>query len=497
MDQKSFFICDLANNHFGDIEHAKRIITEIANVARSTNSKVAIKFQFRDFDTYIHERFKDRRDLKYIERFLQTRLNFEDFVILNDHIRHEGLITMATPFDENGVGWCEKLDVDYIKIASVSANDYPLIERVLQAKKPVVASTGGLRMDEIDKLVFLFKDNVPNFTLMHCVSIYPCAIEDLNLNQILNFTQRYQGITIGFSTHEDPDTDIPVMLSTALGAKVFERHVGINTEEYKLNGYSSNPGQIENWINAQLLSEKILGSSDRVPAKVEELETLRTLKRGLYAKRNFEIGDVINKDDVYSAFPLEKETQYWSGEVELPLICSSAIEANSGITRGNITRDNTNNIQINQIILQAKGMLASARINFNDDAAIELSHHYGLERFREMGAILVTCYNDEYAKKLVIQLPRQKHPYHYHKLKKESFQLLWGDMQIVIEGKSIDMKLGEIITVERGRWHKFSTLHGAIVEEISTVSMGSDSYYEDPAISELERHNRKTAILKW
>ena len=85
MDQKSFFICDLAINHFGDIEHAKRIITEIANVARSTNSKVAIKFQFRDFDTYIHERFKDRRDLKYIERFLQTRLNFEDFAILNDH----------------------------------------------------------------------------------------------------------------------------------------------------------------------------------------------------------------------------------------------------------------------------------------------------------------------------------------------------------------------------------------------------------------------------
>lgn len=147
--------------------------------------------------------------------------------------------------------------------------------------------------------------------------------------------------------------------------------------------------------------------------------------------------------------------------------------------------------------MQAKGTLGQARIKFNDGALIELSHHYGLGRFREMGAILVTCYNEEYAKKLVIQLPRQKHPYHYHKLKKESFQLLWGDMEIVIEGTSTDMKLGQIVTVERGQWHKFSTMHGAVVEEISTMSIGSDSYYEDPVISELERYERKTAILNW
>lgn len=497
MDKRPLFICDLANNHFGDLNHAKLIITEISNVAKSTNAKVAVKFQFRDFDSYIHERFRTRTDLKYIERFLQTRLNFEDFQILNDHIRAEGLISMATPFDESGVEWCEKLGVDYIKIASVSANDYPLIERVLRANKAVVASTGGLRMDEIDKLVFLFKDAVPNFTLMHCVSIYPCPLGDLNLNQISNFLQRYQGITIGFSTHEDPNTDIPIMLSSALGAMAFERHVGINTDQYKLNGYSSSPAQIENWIKAQHKAVEILGSVDRVPAKLEESETLKTLKRGIYATRDIEIGDTISVNDVYFAFPLEAGTQYWAGEVEFPVSCSSPISASEAITRANVGRNASSNIDVEQIILQAKGMLTAARINFNREASIELSHHYGLARFREMGAILVTCYNNEYAKKLVIQLPRQKHPYHFHKLKKESFQLLWGDMQIVIEGRNLEMELGEIVTVERGQWHKFSTMHGAIVEEISTVSIGSDSYYEDPAISEIDRQDRKTNILKW
>jgi N-acetylneuraminate synthase len=290
---------------------------------------------------------------------------------------------------------CEKLEVDYIKIASVSANDYPLITRVLQANKPVVASTGGLRMDEIDKLVFMFKGHVPDFTLMHCVSIYPCAIEDLNLNQIMNFSQRYQGIRIGFSTHEDPNTDIPVMLSTALGAKAFERHVGIDNEKYKLNSYSSNPSQIENWINAQRLAEKVLGSVDRVPAKVEETQTLRTLKRGIYSRRDVQVGETLDVNDVYFAFPLETDSQFWSGEVDFPVVCTSAIEINGPVSRENVSRNLVKDNQLNHIVLQAKGMLASARINFNEDATIELSHHYGLDRFREMGAILVTCYNNE------------------------------------------------------------------------------------------------------
>jgi N-acetylneuraminate synthase len=59
------------------------------------------------------------------------------------------------------------------------------------------------------------------------------------------------------------------------------------------------------------------------------------------------------------------------------------------------------------------------------------------------------------------------------------------------------MELGQIVTVERGQWHKFSTMHGAVVEEISTVAVGSDSYYEDPAIAELDRSARKTILTDW
>ena len=66
-------------------------------------------------------------------------------------------------------------------------------------------------------------------------------------------------------------------------------------------------------------------------------------------------------------------------------------------------------------------------------------------------------------------------------------------MEFTIDGEKFDMKPGELLTVERGQWHKFQTLHGAIVEEVSTQAMVGDSYYEDPVISNQQVANRKTA----
>ena len=51
-------------------------------------------------------------------------------------------------------------------------------------------------------------------------------------------------IPIGFSTHEEPDNYDSVKIAAAKGAKVFERHIGIKTEKYDINAYSSLPEQI-------------------------------------------------------------------------------------------------------------------------------------------------------------------------------------------------------------------------------------------------------------
>ena len=142
-------------------------------------------------------------------------------------------------------------------------------------------------------------------------------------------------------------------------------------------------------------------------------------------------------------------------------------------------------------------MLNKANISINEDAAIEISHHYGLKRFREFGAIIITCINRSYAKKLVIQLPRQKHPYHFHKQKEETFQLLDGDLEIVKDGEKIRMVPGDTFLVEPNQWHKFATLDGCIFEEVSTTHFNNDSFYEDPSIARMPRDDRKTKVDNW
>lgn len=496
---KPLFICDLANNHFGDIEHAKQIIDELAIVAKETNEQLSIKFQFRNLVNYIHKDFKNRRDIKYIDRFLSTELRKEDFHELTNYIKGRNMVTMATPFDEDGVGWCRDLGIEVIKIASASSNDYPLIDCVAEAGKPVVASTAGLRIEEIDNLVFRLYGKVPNLTIMHCVAIYPCDEKDLNLHQINLLRRRYPRIGIGFSTHERADSLLPVAMATALGAVALERHVGVKSEKYKLNEYSSEPYQIKDWIRASQSAQAALGPLNRSPAPVVERDTLNDLKRGIYAKAQISKGTVLSSQNTYLAFPLSwRDGQFHAGILDGELVATQDIEINKPVGADNASHLNSSaRDTIASIILQVRGILADARVEINSDAQIELSHHYGLDRFREFGAVLITCYNDEYAKKLVIQLPRQKHPYHFHKDKQETFQLLWGDMELTVNGQDHVLQPGELYTVNRGEWHKFHSLHGAVVEEISTRAISGDSFYEDPYIAALSLADRKTQISNW
>ena len=98
---------------------------------------------------------------------------------------------------------------------------------------------------------------------------------------------------------------------------------------------------------------------------------------------------------------------------------------------------------------------------------------------------------------MIIQLPRQKHPYHYHKKKEETFQLLHGDLEILLEGQSHRLGRGETCLVKPAQWHKFQTLKGMVVEEISTHHEDDDSFYDDEHVRQLPRERRKTNVPDW
>ena len=57
-DFNNLFVLDLANNHQGNLDHALNIIRLMGSVIRKHNVRAAIKFQFRELDSFIHPSHK-------------------------------------------------------------------------------------------------------------------------------------------------------------------------------------------------------------------------------------------------------------------------------------------------------------------------------------------------------------------------------------------------------------------------------------------------------
>lgn len=495
-DFNGLFTYDLANNHQGDFEHGLNIINAMGEISRKAEVRGALKFQFRQLETFIHPAYKKKKDVKHIPRFMETALTKEQYGQYTRAIIDNGMYTMCTPFDEESVDIILDLGIKIIKIASCSATDRPLLERIAEAGRPVVVSTAGLSMPKIDRLVSFFETRNVDFALMHCVAIYPTPNDQLNLNQIDVLKRRFPNIPIGFSTHEDPDDTNPIRVAYAKGARIFERHVGMQTKKHKLNKYSSTPAQVAKWVDAYKETAAVCGGDHKSPATPEETASLRSLMRGVYAKKEIKKGQKITREKVFFSMPLQ-EGQLVSGDWFNGAKANKNYKPDAPISETVANSTLPPEETIYRIMLQVKGMLSKAGIQIGKDSSVELSHHYGLERFREFGAIIIDVINRQYCKKLIIQLPRQKHPYHFHKIKEETFQLLHGDLEVELEGKRIKPQAGDTILVEPGKWHKFHTLDGAIFEEVSTTHFNNDSFYEDERIARLPREARKTVIPNW
>lgn len=490
------FIFEMANNHQGDLNHGIKIIREMGKVARKHQINAGVKFQYRHVDTFIHDDYKEREDVKHIPRFMSTRLTDDEFMSMADAVRDEGMITIVTPFDETSVDKCLDHGIQIIKIASCSADDWPLLEKIVGANRPVIASTAGLRIQHIDNLASFFSHNDIEYAFMHCVALYPTPPNNIQMGFMEKMINRYPQITVGYSGHEAPDNYDIVKLAVGKGAKILERHVGVPTDKIILNKYSMNPKETSKWIESALIAREICEFEEEKSITQDEFASLLSLKRGVYASKSIKKGVVINFEDVYFAMPC-LEDQVTSGEFGKK---RATFVATKNYSKGKPiyeTRKQDVLSQVRRVIHDAKGMIYEAKIVLGDDYTIELSHHYGMEHFRNVGAFIINLINREYCKKLIVVLKGQEHPNHRHKRKEETFQLLYGDLEVNLNGNIHKMKPGDKLLVERGSWHTFKSKNGAIFEEISTTHIVGDSYYEDENIAKLDPIERKTILEAW
>jgi len=197
---EDLFVLEMANNHWGKVDRGLKIISDFGKVVRFNGVRAAMKLQFRDVDRFIHKDWRERSDIRYIKKTLDTQMTWDQYGTLINAVRKNGMITMATPFDEVSVEMCVKLGVQLIKLASSDIKDWVLIEKIATTKKPVVASTGGSSLKDMDDLVSFFnRRNIP-FAINHCVSLYPSEDAELEINQVDFLRNRYPENVIGYSS---------------------------------------------------------------------------------------------------------------------------------------------------------------------------------------------------------------------------------------------------------------------------------------------------------
>ena len=445
------YIFEMANNHQGSVAHAKRIIDEFGALAKEKNIKAAIKLQFRQLDTFIHDDFKGS-DLKFVKRFRSTRLSKEQFREIVEHIRQSGLIPMATPFDNESLHWFEDLKIP------------------------------------VKKVYNLFKSKGRDFSFMHCIGEYPTPIENSNLSRIKKLQDMFPDIEVGISTHESPEQKSMCSHAVAMGCTIVEKHVGVRTEEIELNLYSNTPNQMRDVIEEiQSVQSAILGDS-----KVQK-ESLSKLKRGVYLNKDLKNGMVISKEDLYYCMP-KQDNQFDASHYNFLLgkKMNTDIKKDSPLLRSQILTKNDKTIGL--IKAKTKLFLENSKIALFGDEKVEISCHYGIDKFFETGALIIDKINREYCKKLIVMFPKQEHPTHRHIKKEESFELLHGECVLILNGKKIQLKKGKPVLIPRGVEHSFATSEGCVIEEISTTHYVGDSVYEDPAINTLKTSDRKIKI---
>lgn len=481
---KPLFIFEMANNHQGSEEHGKRIIRELAKCCQRFRPQFdfAVKFQYRDLDTFIHPSYRGRMDIKNIKRFSETRLEGDEQGRLAEAARQEGFYTVCTPFDEPSVDRIMEHGYDVIKIASCSFLDWPLLEKVAAQGKPVIASAAGSSLEDIGRVLSFFGHRGIDVSLMHCVAEYPTEPERLQMNQIDLFRKTFPGVRIGFSTHESPNQPFPILLAVAKGAEIFEKHVGLPAEGISLNGYSASPGQVEQWLeNAQEAYRMCGVSGIRYPSSEKERADLAALQRGVFLRNGANAGDVVHARNSYCAFPAMPGQLLASDMSKYNHIVLLAEKgADQPIMRQDVRVENDRDM-VEAALHKVLGILKESQVRIPNESKCCISHHYGIEHFEETGVAMIDCVNREYCKKVLVVLPGQRHPTHFHKRKEETFSIVHGELHVTLGDKEMSVGPGEQVVVERGVPHSFSSDMGCVFEEISTTHYKDDSYYEQEA----------------
>jgi sialic acid synthase SpsE len=274
-----YVIAEAGVNHNGKLDLALKLV-ELAKRAGAD----AVKFQvftaenlvIAQAPTATYQQEQGHSDQRQMLK--QLELTRQEFIDLARYCKDVGIEFLATPFSIPDLDFLLELGVSAIKLASPDLVNYPLLERAIESKLPVIASTGACTMDEIDAAVDSFSNKaaISRLILLHCVSSYPTPISEANLAVIGNMGQRYP-VPVGFSDHTAET--VTGGLAVAAGASVLEKHFTLDrTMTGPDHSFSMEEAQLIQYIELVRSTQTAMGTPRRRLLDCEE--EVRRLSRG-------------------------------------------------------------------------------------------------------------------------------------------------------------------------------------------------------------------------
>ncbi len=274
-----------------DLAMAKVLIESAAEAGAG-----AVKFQtYRPETVYV----KNAGEAEYLaeagvrkpitEIFRDLSMPYEMIPELADYCAQCEIEFMSTPFS---IADAEAVDpfVQRHKLASYEISHPFLLEWLAKTGKPLILSSGGANLEEIDwALAHFSKNGGKNVTLLQCTAKYPAPFSSLNLRSI-PFMRDYFVIPVGLSDHSR-DPLIGPLGAVALGARVIEKHFtlhnGLPGPDHR---HAVTAEELKRMVQAIREMEQAQGSESKM-VQEEEGELREFAMRGLQAIRTIQKGE--------------------------------------------------------------------------------------------------------------------------------------------------------------------------------------------------------------
>ena len=297
--QPVFIVAEMSGNHNQSFEKACAIIDAAAEAGVDavklqtyTPETMTIDCDNEYFQVNINEAWKGKT-LYNLYKEAYTPWEWQEK--LKNYGESKGLLVFSTPFDETAVDFLEKLSIEMYKVASFEIGDLELLKKIAKTGKPVILSRGMASITEIETALRTLKENgTTQVAILHCVSSYPAAIEQMNLKTVPDITKRFEVVS-GLSDHSLGLT--AALVAVSLGASIIEKHFTLNRKDGGPDAaFSLEPTELKTLVKEIKQIEKALGQPNY--EKDEQEEKMSKYKRSLFVVKDIKAGEFLTKDNI-------------------------------------------------------------------------------------------------------------------------------------------------------------------------------------------------------